>query len=223
MLFTSSAAALMLATFASAAPMAAPSPSTFATSYTAPPASSTYTPTSSTYTPSASYTAPEQSNTPTANIIRPSTLSQYDVWTGAVHYKSAEGKIFKDGHSTDVTTLLTFTFPAASAGKTCSFHFNPSADPAATVSGTAQFDVYTSQAPATANSASWPSGNLRDHHLGRMTAKSKGEATWVDGFPKFGQAFPCPAGETYGAELVGAGDIDHIQWLASADVAYISY
>lgn len=156
------------------------------------------------------------------NTIRPTTTSQYDVWTGAVRYSSARGKIFKDGKTTDVSTLLTFDFPAESAGKTCSFHFDLLNDPSATLSGSGQFDVYISQAPATASSESWPSGNLRDHHIGRMAAKLGAEATWVPGHPVFGQSFPCPEGR-YGGELVGYDSADHIEWVAGASGPYIAW
>jgi hypothetical protein len=140
-----------------------------------------------------------------------------------VRYQTPNGKIFKDGKTTDVTTLLTFEFPKASQDKTCSFHFDLTGNPSAKVSGTGEFDVFISQAPATSNAATWPSGNLRDHHIGRMNAKAKAPATWVSGFPTFGQSFPCPAGKTYGSELVGVGSVDQIEWLASAAGAYISW
>lgn len=158
-----------------------------------------------------------------SNIIRPTHTSQYDVWTGAVRYDEKHGKIFKDGKTTDITTLLTFDFPTASAGKTCSFHFDLSSDLAAKVSGTGQFDVFISLAPATRSTTTWPSGNLRDQHIGRMRAQPNAAATWVAGFPTFGQSFPCPAGQTYGGELVGTGDADHIEWLASTSGAYIKW
>lgn len=164
------------------------------------------------------YPSPAASNT-----IRPTITSQYDVWTGAVRYSTQNGKIFKSGRTTDVTTLLTFDFPAASAGKTCSFHFDLSSDPTAKVSGTAQFDVFTSLAPAAYSTTTWPSGNLRDQHFGRMTARLNGEATWVDGFSTLGKSFPCPAGQTYGGELVGTGDVDYIEWLAANSGPHIKW
>ncbi|KAH6644828.1 hypothetical protein C7974DRAFT_384364 [Boeremia exigua] len=161
-------------------------------------------------------TGPEPSN-----IIRPAVTSQYEVSTGAVHYDVTSGKIFKDGKTTDITTLLTFEVPAESAGKICTFHFD--LDSSATVSGSAQFDVFTSLAPAEADSSSWPSGNLRDQYVGRMAATVGGSATWVPGFPTFGQSFLCPAGQTFGGELVGTGDADVIEWLAGSTGPYIMY
>ena len=157
-----------------------------------------------------------------SNTIRPGVVSQYEVWTGAMT-RNTNGKIFKDGKTTDITTLLTFSFPVDSAGKMCSFHFDLSSDTSATVSSTGQFDVFVSLAPTTKDTMSWPSGNLRNKHLGRMQAKVGGEATWVDGFPTFGQSFLCPAGQTYGGELVGVGDVDWIEWLAGSSGPYIAY
>ncbi|EFQ95950.1 hypothetical protein PTT_04037, partial [Pyrenophora teres f. teres 0-1] len=93
----------------------------------------------------------------------------------------------------------------------------------ASASYTAQFDVFTALAPAAGSTSSWPSGNLRDQHLGRMTVQRGGAATWVSGFPALVQAFPCPAGKTYGGELVGVGDVDSIEWLAGTSGASIQW
>lgn len=152
--------------------------------------------------------------------IRPSFISQYEVSTGAVHYQSPQGKISKNnGKTTDISTLLTFAIPDEAQGKTCSFHF----DAVDTVSGTGVFDVFLSQKPASGNSESWPSGNLRDHHAGRMAAKSGAEAKWVSGHPAAGQRFPCPPAGKYGGELVGVGDVDHIEWVANTSGPYIAW
>ncbi|OCK86167.1 hypothetical protein K432DRAFT_376974 [Lepidopterella palustris CBS 459.81] len=158
-------------------------------------------------------------------MIRPDSLSLYTVSTGAIDYNSPTGRIFKNGHDSDVTTLLTFTFPDNTAGKTCQFNFalndclhcNPSPP-----TGTAQFDVYTSQAPADHSTTGWPSGNLRDEYVGRLQAIKPGVATYVPGFPVVGQGFPCPAGMTFGGELVGAGDNLDIQWDGKGEGPYFS-
>lgn len=159
------------------------------------------------------------------NIIRPGTTSIYNVWTGAVTYDSPSGKIFKDGHSADLTTLLTFDFPASLKGKTCEFHFALPASGSASgnPSGTAAFDVFTSLAPAGASSTTWPSGNLRDQYLGRMVAHAGAEATWVEGMPMLVRAFPCPAGVKIGGELVGTGDKDSVTWTVGAAGPYIKW
>jgi hypothetical protein len=44
-----------------------------------------------------------------------------------------------------------------------------------------------------------------------MAAKPNALATRVPGFPTFGQSFSCPAGKTYGAELVATSDVEHIE------------
>ena len=155
------------------------------------------------------------------NVIRPTVRSQYDVWTGAVHYNTTNGKIFKNGQITDVTTLLTFTFPAATNGQSCEFHFY--LDPTATVSGTGTFDVFSSLAPATQSTTSWPNGNLRDQYGGRMQASLPGEAVFLDGYGTTAQLFECPSDTVYGVELVPTGDVDDIEWVGHLAGAYILY
>lgn len=154
--------------------------------------------------------------------IYPDSISLYEVWTGKVTYNVPTGKIFKDGRTTDITTLGTFTFPASTAGKTCEFQFalnnclhcNPGYP-----TGTANFDVYTAIKPADHSTNDWPSGNLRDQYIGRLHAVKPGVATPVEGLPKVGR-FPCPAGQTYGGELVGAGDQVSIQWDGKGEGPY---
>ncbi|KAF1991948.1 hypothetical protein K402DRAFT_307182, partial [Aulographum hederae CBS 113979] len=84
----------------------------------------------------------------------------------------------------------------------------------ATLSGSKQFDVYTALAPADADAATWPSGNLRDNHVARMEAQVGGEAKPLAGFPN-GLSFPCPAGRTLGGELVGVNDKVEVGWSAA--------
>jgi hypothetical protein len=152
-------------------------------------------------------------------LLLPTTTSQYSVWTGAVSAGASQGKIFKDGRSSDITTLLTFDFPSSLAGQTCEFHFYLPSGSA--VSGSGTFDVFTSLAPAGASTTSWPSGNLRDQQYGRMRAVVGGEATWVEGFPSQGRSFPCPAGVRVGGELVPTGDADSINWAVGSAGGYI--
>ncbi|KAF2198981.1 hypothetical protein GQ43DRAFT_442877 [Delitschia confertaspora ATCC 74209] len=148
-----------------------------------------------------------------ANIIRPTALSQYTVWTGAITHDTNRGLILKNnGASSDITTLGTFTIPAAAAGRTCEFGFSlPSS---ATVSGTGTFDVFTSIKPADGDTSGWPSGNLRDRYDGRVRAVVGGEAQSVEGIlSPLGRPFKCPpAGAVVGGELVGAGDVVRVEW-----------
>ncbi|KAH8722863.1 hypothetical protein GQ44DRAFT_570165, partial [Phaeosphaeriaceae sp. PMI808] len=93
----------------------------------------------------------------------------------------------------------------------------------AKLSGTGQLGVFFSVAPPASSTDSWPTGNLRNYHIGRMNVNRKGEADWLSGFPNDGQGIPCPAGETHAGEFVGTGDVDHIEWLASKQVVYIKW
>ncbi|KAJ9634923.1 hypothetical protein H2199_008787 [Coniosporium tulheliwenetii] len=146
-----------------------------------------------------------------SNILNPTTLSHYSTWGGAVDYAVSWGAVLKpNGKYTDTTTLVTFRVPASTQGKTCEFGFY--LDDSATLGGSKQFDVFTSLAPATVDTTTWPSGNLRDQHAGRMTAVKPGYATWVDGIGPASKTFPCPYGQTLAGELVGVNDIDEITW-----------
>lgn len=153
-----------------------------------------------------------------AQSIHPTTLSQYSVWTGATNYATAWGRIFKSGHESDVTTLVTFDFPAWTAGHKCELAF--SLDSSATVTGSGQFDVFTSLAPATGSTTTWPSGNLRDQYLGRAQAVNGGYATAVDGYGSNG-VFDCPAGRRMAGELVGVNDVVEIKWNGGVAGPYI--
>jgi len=154
------------------------------------------------------------------NTVRATTRSQYEVWTGAIQYDTGVGKIFKNGVTSDITTLLTFEFPAAAAGSTCEFHFY--LDGTATLGGSGLFDVFTSLAPATADTTSWPPGNQRDQNVARLSAANPGEAAYVAGFPNTIQSFPCPNG-TYAIELVGVYDVDDIEWSGTGSGSYFVY
>jgi len=154
-------------------------------------------------------------------VVKPTTRSQYEVSTGAISYNTGVGKVIKTGGAaSDITTLVTFDFPADAAGKTCEFHFF--LDGAQTVSGSGLLDVFTSLAPATASTSSWPPGNQRDQHVARLAVSLGAEAAYVDGFPNSIKSFPCPSG-TWAAEFVGVYDVDDIEWTGTASSSYITY
>jgi hypothetical protein len=159
----------------------------------------------------------------TVNLL-PTVYSQYAVWTGAITYNTNLGRIEKNGRQTDNTTLLSFVVTSANAGKPFSFRF--ALDSAATnvISGTGQFDLFSSLAPATGSATSWPPGDRRNQHLGRFQVVKGGVATAITaGFPTPTGTLPTATG-TYGWELVGVGDNDIIQWVPSAtNGAYINY
>jgi hypothetical protein len=98
-------------------------------------------PTSNPY-PSGSFYAPQG-----AGYITPKAISQFTVSTGAVNFKVQYGKVFKGGRRSGITTLMTFDIPPEAEDKTCAFHFF--LDLTSIVSGTGQFDIFLSQAPAT--------------------------------------------------------------------------
>jgi hypothetical protein len=152
------------------------------------------------------------------NIVQPTTISQYNVWTGAIDYDTASGKIFKNGISPDITTLVTFELPAASQGLTCAFNFYEPSTPG----GSGLIDVFTSLQPATGSTTSWPPGNQRNQDVGRLDAQSPGNAIWVAGFPNTVQSFPCPTG-TWAIELVGVYDVDDIEWAEPNEGPYLQY
>jgi len=152
--------------------------------------------------------------------LRATILSQYSVWTGAIRFNTRKGKIFKDGTTSDITTLLTFHFPSSSVGRTCKFYFVLGRG--STASGSRQFDVFRSNAPAPGDTAGWPPGNQRGPHLARLEAANSGQAKWVDGPPNSIKSFPCPIG-TWAAELVGVGDKDNIQWSDAAQGPYFTF
>jgi len=163
---------------------------------------------------------PTESIVKREETVRPTVTSQYSVWTGAINYKTSQGLIQKTGITSDITTLVTFDIPSSAAGKQCELVFTLGSYNWPT--GTATFDVFTSIKPATAPSASWPPGNLRDQYLGRLKAVNNGPAQNVEGFqPVVGQKIPCPAGQTLAGELVGAGDQVYIRWDVATEGPYI--
>jgi hypothetical protein len=157
------------------------------------------------------------------NKILPSVVSHYEVWTGAIKFNTGTGKVFKNGQTTDITTLLTFTYPAASVGKTCSI--NLALGPASIQTGAKQIDIFSSLAPAPGPRSSWGPGNGRNNHLGRISVNKPGLGVYLAGFPVAGQSFPCPAaGTKVGFEFVSTDDMSNTFWVQSPLVgAFISY
>jgi hypothetical protein len=153
----------------------------------------------------------------------PGVVSQYSVWSGAIKYNTGVGKVFKNGQTTDISTLLTFTYPAASAGKTCSI--NLYLDSASTQTGAKEIDIFSSLAPAPGPRSSWGPGNQRNNHLGRIKITKPGSGVYESGYPKTGASYPCPApGTKAGYEFVATDDTTNTVWTQAAGVgAYISY
>jgi hypothetical protein len=157
-------------------------------------------------------------------IITPTVRSQYYVSTGKISYNTGVGLISKTGGTaSDITTLLTFTIPAAAVGKTGVFNFALNNAASTTVSGSAMLDLFSSLQPATASTNTWPPGNQRNIQLGRLQVAKGATATWVPGFPTAGQGFTITAAGTYGYELVGVYDIDLVSFTGANNGIWISY
>ncbi|KAH0556622.1 hypothetical protein GP486_005542 [Trichoglossum hirsutum] len=142
-------------------------------------------------------------------IIYPYATSTYAVWSGAINYGTNYGLVQKTQTSSDISTLVTFDFPASTAGRKCAFNFRLTNS--ATVTGTGQADVFTSLDNPKGSTTDWPQGNLRDQNAGRIQAVKGGPATLVMAFGNQGP-FDCPAGHRYTGELVPTGDYDEIRW-----------
>jgi hypothetical protein len=216
MLFSTStsaivAAALSIAGIASAAP--APAKVARDVAYTS--TGGYYSTSTSTYAaPTATYTSTSGPAT-----IYPKVSSQYTVSTGAINYNTGKGLVYKSptDNGADITTLVTFYIPDSYYGssQTCELVFD--LDWSSTATGSARADVYTSLAPATTDTTTWPHGNLRDQHVGRLIAYPGQAATWEQTFQ--GPTFKCSdaAGMYLAGEFVGVYDQDLITWVPGVD------
>jgi hypothetical protein len=170
---------------------------------------------------------PSQSTNPSGgSSFYPSAIYHYDVSTGAITCGVEDGLIEKfpanKGH--DITTLVTFTYPEESAGKKCQFEFFLSS--ASTLEGSGKIDVFTSLNPAPGCKASWPPGNQRNVHAGRLSAHVGAFATWdaTYGTSYLTEPTDCKApGTQEGIELVGVYDEDHVAWFPDGSGARIIY
>ena len=152
------------------------------------------------------------------STILPFVTSNYHVKTGQIDFNTGRGLVDKStgNNGDDHTTLVTFQVPQQYSGNQCQIVFD--LPPAAPVSGTGRLDVFTSIAPATTNTLTWPQGNLRDDQLGRLIASPGERASWEQDFGGF-SPYPCSqvAGQYVAAELVGVGDNDHVEWNGYTD------
>ena len=143
-------------------------------------------------------------------IIFPTSISTYNVGTGAVTYKTTIGRVFKHptNHGQDYTTLGTYYFPPQYAGWNCEFLFDIGGYDSL-YTGSRKVDLFLSQKPATATTTSWPQGNLRDQHVARMEIDAyTGRGKFIEGT---GGKFKCPMGE-YAGEIVGVYDEIDLYW-----------
>jgi hypothetical protein len=151
------------------------------------------------------------------DVIFPQVTSQYNVGTGAVSLNTGSGVVDKypSNGGKDITSLVTFSIPAYPSGFTCELVFD--LDSTRGVSGSASAQAFTSLAPATATTSTWPQGNQRDQFVGTLKAIPGERATWD--LPASTRQFPCSeaVGRLYGGELVPTGDSDHISWVPGVD------
>lgn len=170
----------------------------------------------------------------TTNIIKPYTISIYHSFNGAITPAVDKGEVSRnywDGR--DNTTLVTFDITGRTLPATCflRFYLDP-ADSAASWSGTAQIDVFSSLQPAPAQgSAGWGGpGNQRNLPLGRFQVTGLGQATPLNFAPNQLGSFPCPkVGDgnvrdgKVGYELVPVGDQDRVTWSADLSGLYLGW
>jgi len=145
----------------------------------------------------------------TTRELLPRKTYTYNVKSSAISC-SPPNKIFKStsNNGNDITTLMTFKYTSAMAGKTCQFGFELSNSD--TLTGSKTFQLFSSLEPV--QSCPTNSGNKRNNHLGTMKAKV-GKGTWVEQFMPIAKPGPCGnAGAVEAFELVGVGDNVHIAW-----------
>ncbi|KAK3682053.1 hypothetical protein B0T22DRAFT_444301 [Podospora appendiculata] len=156
-------------------------------------------------------------------VIAPTTLYTFNVGTGAINCTNTGGLVSKShtNGGNDITTLITFTYPPESAGKTCTLQFFL-AGPDVSLDGTGQIDVFSILAPAPGCTDSWPPGNGRNIHLGRWNVDISQYATWDWTSSSYlTQPTTCAAPGTVEAyEFVGVGDYDLVQWGDSSSAPF---
>lgn len=186
------------------------------------PADSTATPTTDTTAPIPSATDNTiiigdngtGDNAQAPGVIAPTRRYLYDVGTGALTCNPPQGVVSKsttnNGH--DTTTLVVFTYPAASTGKKCRFSFSLGASD--TLDGSRRIDVFGTTEVPTACTTGWPPGNKRDIQLGRMNLALGAAATWDWTSSSYltSETDCKPAGTVEAFELVGVWDVDEVRW-----------
>ncbi|KIX10652.1 uncharacterized protein Z518_01736 [Rhinocladiella mackenziei CBS 650.93] len=159
---------------------------------------------------------------PIATVF-PDYTSQYDSKTGAVDFHTKRGLVSRSSSNggADISTLVTFTLDSQFSSNMCQLVFDLK-DSSSWVSGSKKAQVFTSLAPATADSESWPSDNLRNQELGSINIVAGGRETWEAGSGPGATAngyFPCSTivGHIYGGEIVPQGDSVEVSWPAGKD------
>lgn len=145
-------------------------------------------------------------------ILYPSATYRSWVQTGEIILDPQDQLlVVKDGAPANETTaIVTFDFPADSAGKKCELLFELWGDRDHST-GTQTLDVFTYTDPPSDLSALASAVMGRDIHVGRIVATLQANATWTQSYYGY-PTIDCPAGRQLGFQYVGAGDAVEVRW-----------
>lgn len=111
----------------------------------------------------------ENTTTPitTTGSFYPKATYNYDVGTGAIECSPSTNRVTKStsNYDHDTTTLLTFEYPAASAGQLCQFGFRLEVTDILTGDHGGLLDLFSSLAPAPGYTSGWGPGNQRNVYI----------------------------------------------------------
>ncbi|WDK19986.1 hypothetical protein CGRA01v4_11273 [Colletotrichum graminicola] len=155
---------------------------------------------------------------PPPTSFAPSATFVYNTRNGAIYPSNYGGN-----EGNDLTSLPTFTYPQAAAGKKCQLWFLLDG-PTSGVSDSRKLDVFTSTKPAPAGGP----GNQRDANLGRWSLPAAAAGGWATWDATYGAYLTAPTdckapGTVEGFELVGVYDNDYVSWDAQLSGARIAY
>ncbi|KAK4138970.1 hypothetical protein BT67DRAFT_394978, partial [Trichocladium antarcticum] len=159
--------------------------------------------------------APQLASRQAAGEILPSPIISHDIaYPPAPNTCLAAGtrpsarRLVTSGIETGHSVLLTFTYPAASAGRQCWLEFTTTAPTTLRPNPGAQLDVFRQWAPGSC--AGGATANHRDVQLGRLSVPGAAGATAVWAAVYNGHLTakgPCAApGTVEGLEIVAVGD-----------------
>lgn len=152
---------------------------------------------------------------PVQQTLTPDTYSLYHSNNQQIEYDVQYGQVLRvQNENSDISTLVTFSFPEATRGRKCELKFER--DDVRQTPPPAVIDAFfSSQFPTKSGTSS----NYRDVELGRLIVPTSGTAT-VD-WGNF--VFDCPAGQKKGFEFTPTGDRGSLFWAKANDGPYIRY
>lgn len=174
-------------------------------------------------------TNPEKRFPTLTNILKPSSISRYSGFNGAIQpnvfYGEASKSTSNNGH--DISTLVTFMNNDLNLPATCQLRFYlDNADNSVIVSGTGIVSIFSSNAPApAAGSGGWGGpGNQRYEELGRFKVVKGGNGVLLEDFGRKLDSVPCPGrGKSMGFEVVPTGDNDFVGWTKDISGLYMTW